>query len=233
MRVLFRTFGCKANQYDTERMRQELEALGARSTSGAEEAQFCVVNTCTVTNQADADARRFIRRIRRENPGLGVVVAGCSSALDPQTYREMDGVVAVVEGHDPAEVARATIVGPEGTGCHPSEVGMARPSLVQLESRLRLDALDGEPVGGVLLRRLCPARAIEHPAHRESDRPRTMCRYAPRRQCTSSSTGCRLNPMPRSEPAIESRSLPAQGPRMRSRASACSFRSGCTRCRWI
>ena len=153
MRVLFRTFGCKANQYDSERMRQELEALGARSTSGAEEAQVCVVNTCTVTNQADADARRFIRRIRRENPGLGVVVAGCSSALDPQTYREMDGVVAVVEGHDPAEVARATIVGPEGTGCHPSEVGMARPSLVQLESRLRLDALDGEPAGGELLRR--------------------------------------------------------------------------------
>ncbi len=53
--------------------------------SGAEGAQLCVVNSCTVTNQADADARRFIRRIRRENPDIGVVVAGCSSALDPQT----------------------------------------------------------------------------------------------------------------------------------------------------
>ena len=81
MHVLFRTFGCKANQYDTERMRQELEALGARTASGAEAFQLCVVNTCTVTNQADADARRFIRRIRRENPHAAVVVAGCSSAL--------------------------------------------------------------------------------------------------------------------------------------------------------
>ncbi len=119
MRVLFRTFGCKANQYDTERMRQELEALGADPSVAAPEAQVCVVNTCTVTNQADADARRFIRRIQRENPGLKVVVAGCSSALNPDVYRDMEGVVAVVEGHDPVEVARATLGSEERVGCHP------------------------------------------------------------------------------------------------------------------
>ena len=96
MRVLFRTFGCKANQYDTERMRQELEALGAQSVLGPGDADLCVVNTCTVTNQADADARRFIRRLRREDPGTGVVVVGCSAALKPQTYREMEGVVGAL-----------------------------------------------------------------------------------------------------------------------------------------
>ena len=106
MSVLYRTFGCKVNQYDTERMRQELEALGARTSLDPADAHICVVNTCTVTNRADADARRFIRRLRRENPGIGVVVAGCSSALSPQAYREMEGVVEVVEGHDPMEVAR-------------------------------------------------------------------------------------------------------------------------------
>lgn len=153
MRVLFRTFGCKANQYDTERMRQELEALGARTVSGAKGAQLCVVNSCTVTNQADADARRFIRRIRRENPDISVVVAGCSSALDPQRYREMDGVVAVVEGHDPVEVARGALLGAEGVGCHPAEGAPSRPPLIQLESSLRSNALPGEPVGGDLLRR--------------------------------------------------------------------------------
>ncbi len=152
MRVLFRTFGCKANQYDTERMRQELEALGARGVAGPEDAQFCVVNTCTVTNQADADARRFIRRLRREHPKIGVVVAGCSSALNPQTYRDMEGVVAVVEGHDPVEVARATL-GAEGAGCRPAEGGPSRALLVQLESRVPLDSMDREPVGGELLRR--------------------------------------------------------------------------------
>mgnify|MGYP006294678619 CR=1 FL=1 len=153
MRVLFRTFGCKANQYDTERMRQELEALGASAVVDAPKADVCIVNTCTVTNQADADARRFVRRVRRKNPDVSVVVAGCSSALDPDTYRAMDGVVAVVEGHDPVEVARAALLDGNGAGPHPSRTSGAGAHLVQLESRLRLDAMDGEPVGGELLRR--------------------------------------------------------------------------------
>jgi len=116
LRVLFRTFGCKANQYDTERMRQELEALGAHRAVDSQAADLCVVNTCTVTSQADADARRYIRRVRRENPGLKVVVAGCSSALKPQMYQTMDGVVGVVEGHDPVEVARAVGLEPGESG---------------------------------------------------------------------------------------------------------------------
>jgi threonylcarbamoyladenosine tRNA methylthiotransferase MtaB len=110
-------------------MRQELEALGARTTSHPPEARVCVVNTCTVTNQADADARRFIRRLRREHPGVQVVVAGCSSALRPQAYREMDGVVGVVEGHDPAEVVRVVeggcggVLPPTSTRAVPGEPG--------------------------------------------------------------------------------------------------------------
>ncbi|MBT8396391.1 MAG: MiaB/RimO family radical SAM methylthiotransferase [Gemmatimonadetes bacterium] len=153
MRVLFRTFGCKANQYDTERMRQELEAMGSRTVASVGETQLCVVNTCTVTNQADADARRFIRRVRRENPEIQVLVAGCSSALNPQTYREMDGVVAVVEGHDPVEVARAAMGSPEGVGCHPSGSGAAVSTLIPLKSNVALDLMHREPVGGELLRR--------------------------------------------------------------------------------
>jgi len=153
VRVLFRTFGCKANQYDTERMRQELEALGAQAIGDMEEAQFVVVNTCTVTNQADADARRYVRKVRRENPGAGVVVAGCSSALDPKTYQEMEGVVAVVQGHDPVEVARATLLGAEATGCFGGNPSGDAPSLLHLESRVSLEKMDREPVGGELLRR--------------------------------------------------------------------------------
>ena len=144
-RVLFRTFGCKANQYDTERMRQELQALGVKAAAGLEGAHLCVVNTCTVTNQADADARRYIRRVQRENPGIRVVVAGCSSALKPQTYREMDGVVGVVEGHDPLEVARTALEGMEGAS--------ASSPFVQLGVRKALDRMHNEPVGGELLNR--------------------------------------------------------------------------------
>jgi len=106
VRVYLHTFGCKANQYDTERIRQELEARGRVVVKSADRADLCVVNTCTVTNQADAEARRYVRRIHRENPGLEVVVVGCSAVLRPEEYRGLEGVVGVVEGHDPEEVAR-------------------------------------------------------------------------------------------------------------------------------
>ncbi|MDX1493411.1 MAG: radical SAM protein, partial [Longimicrobiales bacterium] len=146
MRVHYHTFGCKANQYDTERMRQEAEARGSRTTHEREDADLFVVNTCTVTNQADADARRFIRRLRRERPDAGIVVAGCSAALKAETYRAMPGVVDVVQGHDPVQVGTAV----EAAG---SGAGLAAPALTQIELRTSLDRMDSEPIGGELLRR--------------------------------------------------------------------------------
>jgi threonylcarbamoyladenosine tRNA methylthiotransferase MtaB len=126
--VWLHTFGCKANQYDTERMRQELESRGARIVEDAAEADTAVLNTCTVTSRADASARRLVRKLGREHPGLRVVVAGCSSALQAPAYRRMRGVAVAVEGHDPVAVAAA--VAPEAA----------------LASR------DEEPIGGALLR---------------------------------------------------------------------------------
>jgi threonylcarbamoyladenosine tRNA methylthiotransferase MtaB len=142
MRVHYHTFGCKANQYDTERMRQEAEARGARTVSTREQADVVVVNTCTVTNQADADARRFIRRVQRERPGARVVVAGCSAALREADYRAMPGVADVIAGHDAVRVASSVAQ---------DAVGMPR-SLTQLELRTPLDRIDSEPIGGELLR---------------------------------------------------------------------------------
>ncbi|MBT7124146.1 MAG: MiaB/RimO family radical SAM methylthiotransferase [Gemmatimonadales bacterium] len=136
MSVYYQTFGCKANQYDTERMRQEAEARGAGTTSDVSGADVVVVNTCTVTNQADADARRYIRRLHRERPGAQIVVAGCSAALKADVYREMPGVTSVIAGHDPVEVA--------------GRVSPATP--VQIELRSSLDRIDSEPIGGELLR---------------------------------------------------------------------------------
>ena len=108
MRVHYKTFGCKANQYDTERMRQLIEASGPDVRSAPlERAELCVVNTCTVTSQADADARRFVRRVARRNPRARIVVAGCSAVLRADDYRAMDEVGEVVEGHDPAAVLAA------------------------------------------------------------------------------------------------------------------------------
>jgi len=124
-------------------MRQEVESHGAVAVPGWVDAQVCVVNTCTVTNKADAEARRFLRRIRRDNPSAHVVVAGCSAALRGAEYSAMEGVSAVVAGPDPRAVASAVS---RAGGAHP------RSGLVQLELRRDLDQIDEEPVGAELLR---------------------------------------------------------------------------------
>jgi threonylcarbamoyladenosine tRNA methylthiotransferase MtaB len=143
LRVYYHTFGCKANQYDTERMRQEAEAHGLVTTRNRAEADVVVVNTCTVTNQADAEARRFIRRVRREHPESNVVVAGCSAALREGDYRGMPGVVDVVAGHDPMLVAAALDT---------QASGPAPAALTQITVRSTLDRMHSEPIGGELLR---------------------------------------------------------------------------------
>ncbi len=139
-RVFYKTFGCKANQYDTERMRQEVEARGGVTTDRLDHAEAAVVNTCTVTNQADADARRYVARLGRERPGMPVVVAGCSAALRGPDYRKQAPVSAVVEGSDAAAVASA-VMGPAVSS-----------GLVQLTTRRKPSELDHEPIGGELLR---------------------------------------------------------------------------------
>lgn len=146
VRVLFHTFGCKANQYDTERMRQESQARGLIATSDLGSADVCVVNTCTVTNAADAEARRFVRRIKRENPRTRVVVVGCSAVLRRQEYAEMEDVACVVPGHDPLEVAAAVAgaVTPRGPLGGP---------LVQLGMSPGLDGSHLEPIGAAILDR--------------------------------------------------------------------------------
>ncbi len=138
MRVHYKTFGCKANQYDTERMRQLIEAGGGRS-SPLESADLCVINTCTVTNQADAGARRYIRRAARHGR---VIVAGCSAVLKGAEYRGMKEVDGVVEGHDPGQVLEAA-----------SAAMKEVPGLTQLGSRAPLDRTHAETVGATVLRR--------------------------------------------------------------------------------
>jgi threonylcarbamoyladenosine tRNA methylthiotransferase MtaB len=125
--VAIRTFGCKANQYDGERMRQLLEASGWRVVDPGQDPSVVVLNTCTVTARADAEARRAIRRLARDRPETRVVVAGCSAALHAARYAELVGEDAVVPGHDPEAVARSA-----AGGSRPMDRG--RQALVQIDA---------------------------------------------------------------------------------------------------
>ena len=76
------TLGCKVNQYDTEAMLEQFESAGWRRVDFADEADVYLINTCTVTGTGDNKSMKLIRRILRERPQSGVIVAGCLAQRD-------------------------------------------------------------------------------------------------------------------------------------------------------
>jgi threonylcarbamoyladenosine tRNA methylthiotransferase MtaB len=88
--VRFITFGCKANQYDTQVLREALARRGWAEQSS--DAELVVVNTCTVTHEAGRKARQLIRRLSRENPNVRIAVTGCLAESEPEVLRELPAV---------------------------------------------------------------------------------------------------------------------------------------------
>ena len=92
-----RNFGCRANQADGAALSERLRQSGL--TPAAEEAaDWIVLNTCTVTGEADAEARRVIRRLRTARPRARIAVTGCYAERAPEELHRLPGV-EVVAGH--------------------------------------------------------------------------------------------------------------------------------------
>ncbi|GIX07575.1 MAG: tRNA (N(6)-L-threonylcarbamoyladenosine(37)-C(2))- methylthiotransferase MtaB [Candidatus Poribacteria bacterium] len=89
------TFGCKANQYDSQALREALEEIGYRIVPPTVRADLYVVNTCTVTSMADAKARRAIRRIHRLSPESAIFVTGCYAQKAKEELLRLEGVTKV------------------------------------------------------------------------------------------------------------------------------------------
>ena len=88
-------FGCRAARADGEAVsaRLRIEGLAERALADAD---VVVVNTCSVTAEADRDARAFVRKTHRLNPDAKVVVTGCYAQRAPQELAALEGVTAVV-----------------------------------------------------------------------------------------------------------------------------------------
>ena len=98
MKLFLRTFGCRANHYDSEVVRQAAERAGAELVHTPAEADIALFNSCAVTADAEADLRQGIRRAARANPALRTVVMGCAAALDRGALRALPTVDTVVPG---------------------------------------------------------------------------------------------------------------------------------------
>ncbi len=91
-RVSFITLGCKVNQYDTQAMQKAFIERGFAVVQEGEPADAIIVNTCTVTGEADRKSRQMIRRAVRNNPGALIVAAGCFVQGNPTAATAIEGV---------------------------------------------------------------------------------------------------------------------------------------------
>lgn len=96
LRVAITTLGCKVNQYDTATIADRLRAEGHRLVPFAETADVYIVNSCTVTNQADAESRQLARRAKRHNPSARVIMTGCYAQVNPKSASRVSEVDYII-----------------------------------------------------------------------------------------------------------------------------------------
>lgn len=93
------SLGCRTNQYESQAYHDQLVALGYSMAQENDEADVCIVNTCTVTESADSSSRHAIRQLAKENQGAKLLVTGCFAEREPQVVEKMEGVTHVVSNN--------------------------------------------------------------------------------------------------------------------------------------
>ncbi len=89
------TLGCKVNQYESEAIAEALGAIGIDAQTPDGTCDAYIINTCTVTAEADRKSRQMIRRLHATNPNAPIIVTGCTAQSSPQQIADIDGVCAV------------------------------------------------------------------------------------------------------------------------------------------
>lgn len=94
--VTFYTLGCRLNQSETALLENALAAQGYRVLPSGEQANIAVINTCTVTENGDADMLKLVRKVNRANPGARIALIGCQSQLQSERLADLPNVRWVV-----------------------------------------------------------------------------------------------------------------------------------------
>ncbi len=108
-RASFLTLGCRVSQYETEAIRERMLSLGFCDTEKGETADCVLINTCTVTAEADRKSAKAIRRAIRENPRAVILVIGCYSEASPNEVAAIPGVSYVSGTADKMKTAEEAL----------------------------------------------------------------------------------------------------------------------------
>ncbi|MGP1549679.1 MAG: tRNA (N(6)-L-threonylcarbamoyladenosine(37)-C(2))-methylthiotransferase MtaB [Prevotella fusca] len=102
----FYTLGCKLNFSETSTFARTLYNMGVREAKKSEQADICLINTCSVTEVADHKCRQIIHRMVRQNPGAFVIVTGCYAQLESVTVSKIEGVDLVLGSNEKADLVQ-------------------------------------------------------------------------------------------------------------------------------
>ena len=111
--------GCKVNQSEVDAAARLLRSRGVAVVGSHDAADLVLVNTCTVTAEADAKSRAAVRRARRENPDAAVIVTGCSVQTAPETFAAADRRARLIDNRAKDQLLaelEALVSLPERTG---------------------------------------------------------------------------------------------------------------------
>ena len=106
MKIRFVTLGCKLNFAESSAIGKALLQRGHTRAKQGEEADICVINTCSVTDNADHKDRQTIHRIHRQNPNAIIIVTGCYAQLQPEQIAQIEGVNYVLGQNEKYEITQ-------------------------------------------------------------------------------------------------------------------------------
>lgn len=105
-RAAYYTLGCKLNFAETSAIGRQLLDAGVTRARRGQQADICVINTCSVTELADKKGRQAIRKAIQENPSAFVVVTGCYAQLKPEEIAKIEGVDLVLGAEQKLDVVK-------------------------------------------------------------------------------------------------------------------------------
>jgi len=105
LKASFYTLGCRLNQAETALIGNTFRRKGYELVEFGEPADVCVINSCTVTEQADSKCRQLVRQVLRKNPATFVAVVGCYAQIGSDALRQVNGIDLIVGTQDKLRVS--------------------------------------------------------------------------------------------------------------------------------
>jgi len=105
MKIAFHTMGCKVNQFDTAVMEELARKADHHIVPFEHPADVYVINTCSVTANADQESRRLVRQVRRRHPGSRIIMTGCYAQTHPEELSRIQGVDLILGNREKQDLA--------------------------------------------------------------------------------------------------------------------------------